>query len=172
MNAPELSEGSYDYTEFSGKPLEFWQEHRRRNKKIAQEIGKEEQKTLSDLLPDQSLHKYIARVAKSAEKGHTTLLTTSGHVIQLVPATAKQKAVYVVDRDIDKDGIRVMMGIYAKDGFRLTPETLPFGANVDDEYKNHVRKLWAEVQNERAPKIETTAPAQTPRAAARVPAHA
>jgi len=174
MIAPKSFEQGYDYTEFDGMPLEWWQGYQCRHKTIRPDIGGADKKMLAALIPDTGLHQHVARIGRSREEGHTTLLTTSGHVIQFIPdekATAgneaKRGAVYA-STNVDAKGIALVMSHYGRDGFKFTPDQIPFTKTASAEFKDHVRTLWAEAQKQQKPQAETSRPKPT----AGVPAYA
>jgi hypothetical protein len=159
MNAPTLDADTFDYVDFDGASPDWWRAYRKRQptQVIEPVLNKTQRDNLTAMIPNASLHKHVARVAISGEEGRTSLLTTTGQLIQEAPsraATASQPATrgaVFSSRDIDAAGVALVMSIYERQGFNLTAEQIPFSKAWKPEETDRIRKLWAEVQQERAP---------------------
>ena len=154
MNTPEIQQSDLDYTEFDGKPVEWWRAYKRKHSVIPQHIPEDAKPVVAELFPDPQLQKHVARIARSAQDGHTTVLTTSGRLIQFQPAREAQEgkpaasALIVVSRDIDAAGVSLIMARYKSKGREFEPDQIPFADGVDQKFKDHVRGLWAELQEQ------------------------
>ena len=146
MTAPEISNAPYDYTEFEYLHPNWWRELRLHTGVITPRISVIDQTILARLIPDETVLPHIARLGRSRDLGHPTILTTSGHVIQSIPPAGKNPGAIRVDQDIDAKGVEIIMALYAKGGHSFTANQIPFGKTATAEFKEHVRKLWSEVQ--------------------------
>ena len=154
MTTPELQQSGLDYTEFDGRPIEWWKAYKRRYLSIPQKISEEAKPILTETFPDPKLHKHVARITRSQQEGHTTVLTTSGHMIQFQPAREAQEAtpaapaLIVASKDIDARGVALIMAHYKQKGKEFEPDQIPFADSASQKFKDHVRGLWGELQQE------------------------
>ena len=163
MNAPDTLENQYDYTEFDGKPAEWWQSYARKRKRIEPKIDEPDKPALAAVIPEPSLQKHVARIATSQAEGRTTVLTTTGVVIQfqqqqpaVSPGQAPKPGAVHVSRNFDAASVAIVMAHYERKGLNFTADQLPFSRGCSAEFKDRFRTLWTEVKEQRQ-----TAPAPT-----------
>lgn len=164
MNAPTLQPDSFDYVDFDGASPEWWQAYRKRQRVpvIEPHLSDKGHAIVAATIPNRDLHKHIARVGSSREDGRVSFLTTTGHLIQEAkpqPAAESKPAgrgAKFISRDVDAAGVAVVMSMFERDGFKLSAEQIPFGKTWKAEDKNRIRKLWAEVENDRQASAKPT----------------